>query len=129
MIGTIHDVLLAIVNGSDTVNDWRNKTNAIIDFINKTPLKSLPSILFSEIPPLNQDYMLWFDTKNMNLMTWFNDSWVQFHQVYTYEIKFYQKVINNNKVIPQGFNALAVSPTVAEGVVVEISEGSVLRIV
>lgn len=129
MIGTIHDVLLAVVNGHDTVNDWRNKTNAIIDFINKTPLESMPAILFSPDEPINQQYMLWFDTSDNNLLTWHENAWRPFHQVYSYEMKFYKKVINNNKIIPQGFNALAVSPEIAEGVTVEIEEGSVLRIV
>ena len=129
MIGSVHDVLLAIVNGSDTVNDWRNKTNAIIDYLNKTPTQQLPSILFASEPPLDDSYLMWFDTTNMTLMTKFSGEWRQFHQVYAHEVKLYQKVINSNKTIPAGYNALAVSPTVAEGVILEITEGSILKVV
>lgn len=129
MIGSASDVLLAYVNGSDTVNDWRNKTNALIHFINKQKAVDLPTISFGETPPPNKNYNLWFDTKNMVLMTWFNNAWRQFHHVYTYEIKFYQKSITNNKIVPQGFNALAVSPTIEDGVTVTVTENSILRIV
>ncbi len=129
MIGSIQDVLLAYVNGTDTVNDWRNKTNAIIHFLNTQKVESLPAIPFSEFPPRNSSFRLWFNTKTMTLMTWFNEAWRPFHSVYTYEVKFYQKTISNNKKVPTGFNGIAVSPKIEEGVVVEIAEGSVLRIV
>lgn len=129
MIGTIQDVLLAVVNGQDTVNDWRNKTNAIIDFINKTPLESMPAILFSDQEPANHQYMLWFDTSDMNLLTWYEGAWRPFHQVYSYEMKFYKKTITTDRVIPQGFNALAVSPEIVEGVTVTVEEGSTFRVV
>lgn len=129
MIGTINDVMMAYVNGSDTVNDWRNKTNAVIHFLNTQRPEHKPAVVFSDTPPLNTEFKLWFNTYNMTLMTWFSESWRPFHQVYAYEMKFYQRTINNNKVVPQGFNALAVSPTISDGVTVEIEEGSVLRIV
>lgn len=129
MIGTIQDVLLAYVNGTDTVNDWRNKTNAIIHFLNTQKVESLPAIPFSENPPSNTRFRLWFNTKTMTLMTWFNEAWRQFHHVYTYEVKFYQKTISSSKVVPVGFNGVAVSPTIEDGVILEISEGSVLRII
>ena len=129
MIGEPKDVLLAYVNGSDTVNDWRNKTNALIHYINTMKPSDAPSIPFSDVVPSNESCRLWFDTSTMTLMTWFEGAWRQFHHVYAYELKFYQKSIKNNKTIPIGFNAVAVSPTVEPGVTIEVSEGSVMRII
>lgn len=129
MLGKPNDVLLAYVNGSDTVNDWRNKTNALIHYINNLKSEDKPTIPFGDDPPSNKNYRLWFDTSTMTLMTWFGCAWRQFHHVYAYELKFYQKSIRNNKTIPIGFNAVAVSPTVEPGVSIEVSEGSILRIV
>lgn len=128
MIGTIHDVLLATVRGQDTVNAWRNKTNAIIDFINRTPVESLPAVVYSDVPP-DPDFRLWFNTTTNTLMVWDNSEWVPFHQFYALEMKFYQKVISHDKIVPVGYNAVAVSPVIADGVTVVVEEGSTLRII
>lgn len=129
MITSVHEVLLALVKGSDTVNDWRNKTNAIIDFLNKTPISQLPQVVIADEPPFNQNGWLWFNTVDMTLMTKLGGAWFPFHQVYAYEMKFYKQDITKNKLIPAGYNAMSVSPKIADGIIVQVSEDSIWKIV
>jgi len=51
-----------------------------------------------------------------------------FHTLYVSEIRIFEKEIKHNRVIPEGYSAIAVSPTIAKGKTVEIKEGAELII-
>jgi len=79
-------------------------------------------------PPNTPDFGLWYDTKRQRLMAWDGQQWVMFHTLYVSEIRIFEKEIKHNRVIPEGYSAIAVSPTIAEGKTVEIKEGAELII-
>lgn len=122
------DVLLSIISSSDSVNEFRTKTNAIINLINNLPPEKLPAVIVSDTPPTDTENWMWYDTTVNVLKTLQGGNWYPFHEVYTYEMKFYKNSISADKNIPPGYNAMSVSPTIQEGVTVTVSEGSVWRI-
>ena len=125
---TLKDVLLNLVESADTVNEFRTKTNAIINLLNTTSMEKLPPVYVSDTPPTETEQWMWYRTTDQTLMTKQSDGWYPFHEVYAYEMKFYKKSISQDKTIPTGFNAMSVSPVVEQGVTVRVSEGSTWRI-
>lgn len=128
MIGTLKDVMLNIIQSSDSVNEFRTKTNAIINLLNTTAVEKLPPVYISDVAPSDSPYWLWYNTTTKTLMSLSNGSWFPFHEVYVYEMKFYKQAITADKTIPVGFNAMSVNPTIVDGVTVTVGAGSVWRI-
>lgn len=125
---TLKDVLLTMIQSSDSVNEFRTKTNAIINLLNTTSMTKLPPVCVADTPPTDVEQWLWYNTTNQTLMTLQNGNWFPFHEVYAYEMKFYKSAITADKTIPTGYNAMSVSPVVEEGVTVTVATGSTWRI-
>lgn len=120
-------ITLSLVHCGDTVNTWRAKINAIIDMVNGRDTH-LSSVHYGATPPSSVDFGLWYNTEEDRLYAWNGQFWVLFHNHYVSEVRLFEKVITTDKFISPNFNGIAVSPTIAHGVTVEIADGSELTI-
>lgn len=114
----------------DTINTWIQKLNALVDYLNSAPGSRL--IIKSATKP-NVDLFfgkLWFDTSS-NTLKIYDDTvqdFVDWNKFFVPELKFLQKTISNDYIIPADKHAVAVSPEINSGVTVTISDGSILAV-
>ena len=114
----------------DTINTWIQKLNALVDYLNSAPGSRL--IIKSNIKP-NVDLFfgkLWFDT-NTNTLKIYDDTvqdFIDWNRFFVPELKFLQKTISTDYIIPADKHAVAVSPEINSGVTVTISDGSILAV-
>lgn len=114
----------------DTINTWIQKLNALVDYLNSAPESRL--IIKSATKP-NVDLFfgkLWFDTSS-NTLKIYDDTvqgFIDWNRFFVPELKFLQKTISNDYIIPADKHAVAVSPEINSGVTVTISDGSILAV-
>lgn len=114
----------------DTINTWIQKLNALVDYLNSAPGSRL--IIKSATKP-NVDLFfgkLWFDTSS-NTLKIYDDTvqdFIDWNRFFVPELKFLQKTISNDYIIPADKHAVAVSPEINSGVTVTISDGSILAV-
>lgn len=114
----------------DTINTWIQKLNALVDYLNTAPGSRL--IIKSATKP-NVDLFfgkLWFDTSS-NTLKIYDDTvqdFIDWNRFFVPELKFLQKTISNDYIIPADKHAVAVSPEINSGVTVTISDGSILAV-
>jgi len=119
------------INQTDTVNVWMQKLNSLVDYVNNTTGTKL--IVKSNTRPTSDLFFgkLWYDTTNSTLNVFDNaiGEFVSWNTFFVPEMKFTQKVIANNYIIPSNKNAISVSPIINTGVTVTVSNTSILAIV
>lgn len=114
----------------DTINTWIQKLNALVDYLNSAPGSRL--IIKSATKP-NVDLFfgkMWFDDIS-NTLKIYDDTvqdFVDWNKFFVPELKFLQKTISNDYIIPADKHAVAVSPEINSGVTVTISDGSILAV-
>lgn len=114
----------------DTINTWIQKLNALVDYLNSAPGSRL--IIKSATKP-NVDLFfgkMWFDTSS-NTLKIYDDTvqdFIDWNRFFVPELKFLQKTISNDYIIPADKHAVAVSPEINSGVTVTISDGSILAV-
>lgn len=122
---------LEYIESTDTVNMWMQKLNALVDYINNTSGAKL--IIKSNTRPVSDLFFgkLWYDTGN-NVLNVFDDSvgeFISWNTFFVPEMKFLQKTIANNYIIPSTKHAISVSPLINSGVTVTVSNTSIFAIV
>lgn len=112
----------------DTVNVWLQKLNALVDYLNNLRVEGL--IVRDSVEPTENLFFgkLWFNTDTNTLMIFddISSSWIDWNRFFVPAMKFMQKSITQNYVVPSTKHAITVSPTIESGVTVTVSSGSIL---